>query len=58
MNICMLKSKIHRAVVVQAQLQYVGSITIDEALMKLPEFMSMKKCRLQMLKMENVSKHM
>ena len=28
-----LKSKIHRAVVTQAALDYVGSITIDEALM-------------------------
>lgn len=30
----MLKGKIHRAVVVQAELDYVGSITIDEALME------------------------
>lgn len=29
-----LKSKIHRAVVTQAALDYVGSITIDEALME------------------------
>ena len=29
----MLKSKIHRATVTQAELDYVGSITIDEALM-------------------------
>ena len=29
----MLKGKIHRATVVQAALDYVGSITIDEALM-------------------------
>ena len=28
-----LKSKIHRAVVTQAELNYVGSITIDEKLM-------------------------
>lgn len=33
MNITMLKSKIHRAVVTQAELDYVGSITIDKALM-------------------------
>lgn len=33
MYISMLKSKIHRATVVQAELNYVGSITIDEALM-------------------------
>ena len=30
----MLKGKIHRAVVTQAELDYVGSITIDEALME------------------------
>lgn len=30
----MLKSKIHRATVVQADLDYVGSITIDEKLME------------------------
>ncbi len=34
MNITMLKSKIHRAVVTDANLNYEGSITIDETLMK------------------------
>lgn len=34
MQINMLKSKIHRAVVTQAELDYVGSITIDSALME------------------------
>ena len=33
MYITMLKSKIHRATVTQADLNYVGSITIDKALM-------------------------
>ena len=33
MEISMLKSKIHRAVVTQAELNYVGSVTIDEDLM-------------------------
>lgn len=33
MQITVLKSKIHRATVVQAELNYIGSITIDEALM-------------------------
>ncbi|HLP32230.1 MAG TPA: aspartate 1-decarboxylase [Bacteroidia bacterium] len=33
MHIQLLKSKIHRAKVTQAELHYVGSITIDEALM-------------------------
>ena len=34
MNITMLKSKIHRATVMQAEIDYVGSITIDPLLMK------------------------
>lgn len=34
MQISMLKSKIHRAVITQAELNYVGSITIDEELME------------------------
>lgn len=33
MTLEILKSKIHRAVVTQAELNYVGSITIDEKLM-------------------------
>ena len=34
MQIEILKSKIHRAVVTEANINYVGSITIDEALME------------------------
>lgn len=34
MQITMLKSKIHRAVVTQAELNYVGSVTIDEELLQ------------------------
>ena len=34
MHIEILKSKIHKVTVTQANLQYVGSITIDEALME------------------------
>ncbi len=34
MIVTMLKSKIHRATVTQAELDYVGSVTIDEALLK------------------------
>lgn len=34
MNIEMLQGKIHRATVTQAALDYVGSITIDEALLE------------------------
>ncbi|MEG0306715.1 MAG: aspartate 1-decarboxylase [Clostridium sp.] len=33
MRITMLKGKIHRATVVQAELDYVGSITVDEDLL-------------------------
>lgn len=33
MKIELLKSKIHRAVVTQAELNYVGSITVDKSLM-------------------------
>ncbi len=33
MNFTMLKGKIHRAVVRQAELNYVGSITIDTELL-------------------------
>ena len=34
MNITLLKAKIHRAVVTQADLNYVGSITIDSGLLR------------------------
>ena len=34
MTLEMLKSKLHRATVTQAELNYVGSITIDESLME------------------------
>lgn len=34
MNLTMLKGKIHRATVIQAELNYVGSITVDEELME------------------------
>lgn len=34
MNVRMLKGKIHRAVVTQAELNYVGSITIDTELLE------------------------
>lgn len=34
MYLTMLKSKIHRATVTESNLNYVGSITIDEALME------------------------
>ena len=36
----MLKSKIHRATVTQADLHYVGSCTIDAALMELAHYIA------------------
>ena len=33
MNIAVLKSKVHRAVITEANLHYVGSLTLDEDLM-------------------------
>ncbi len=43
MEICMLKSKIHRAVVTEANLNYVGSITIDAELMELSNIVENEK---------------
>ena len=37
MTLELLKGKIHRATVVQAELDYVGSITVDEALLEAAE---------------------
>lgn len=34
MNIEVLKSKVHRAVITEANLNYVGSLTLDEGLME------------------------
>ena len=57
MQVNMLKSKIHRATVVQSELDYVGSITVDEELMEAQEYMNMKKFKLQTLTMETDLKH-
>ena len=38
MNLTMLKGKIHRAVVKQADLNYVGSITVDTELLEAAGF--------------------
>ncbi len=42
----MLKSKIHRATVTQAELNYVGSITIDENLMEAAEICEYEKVQI------------
>jgi len=43
MNITLLKAKIHRAVVTQADLDYVGSITIDSELLEQSGIMEYEK---------------
>ncbi len=51
MMIQMLKGKIHRAVVVQADLNYVGSITVDPVLMKAAGILEYEK--VQIVDVEN-----
>jgi aspartate 1-decarboxylase len=51
MNIEILKSKIHRATVTEADLNYVGSITIDEALMEAANLIENEK--VQVLNVNN-----
>ncbi len=46
MTLEMLKSKIHRATVTQAELNYVGSITIDESLMKAAGILEYEKVQI------------
>lgn len=46
MYIEILKSKIHRAKVTQAELNYVGSITIDENLMKAADIIEGEKVQI------------
>ncbi|MDD2568100.1 MAG: aspartate 1-decarboxylase [Clostridia bacterium] len=43
MNVNMLKAKLHRARVTEANLNYIGSITIDSALMKASGILSYEK---------------
>lgn len=42
----MLKAKIHRATVVQAELDYVGSITVDEELLKASGILEYEKVQI------------
>lgn len=46
MNIEVFKSKIHRAKVTQAELHYVGSITLDEALMEAANIIENEKVQI------------
>lgn len=47
----MLKSKIHRAIVTEAKLNYVGSITVDEKLMEASKILEYEK--VQVVDVEN-----
>lgn len=51
MNVTMLKGKIHRATVTQAELDYVGSITIDSELMEKAGILEYEK--VQVVDVEN-----
>ena len=46
MNITLLKAKIHRAVVTQAELNYVGSVTIDTRLLEESGIMEYEKVQI------------
>lgn len=46
MNITLLKAKIHRAVVTQADLNYVGSVTIDTHLLEESGIMEYEKVQI------------
>lgn len=46
MTLEMLKSKIHRATVTQAELNYVGSITVDEKLMEAAGILEYEKVQI------------
>ena len=54
MTIQMLKGKIHRAVVIQAELDYVGSITVDPELMEAAGILEYEK--VQIADVENGSR--
>ena len=54
MTVQMLKGKIHRAVVVQAELNYVGSITVDPQLMEAAGILEYEK--FQIVDVENGSR--
>ena len=46
MQIEVVKSKIHQVTVTDADLNYIGSITIDEALMEASNIIEGEKCKL------------
>lgn len=54
MTLEMLKGKIHRAMVTQAELNYVGSITVDEELLEAAGILEYEK--LQIVDVDNGSR--
>lgn len=46
MRVCMLKGKIHRATVKQAELDYVGSITVDRDLLEASNILEYEKVQI------------
>ena len=46
MTVEMLKGKIHRATVIQAELDYVGSITVDEELLEAAGILEYEKVQI------------
>ena len=46
MNISVLKSKIHRAIITEANLNYVGSLTLDEDLMEAANLIENEKVQI------------
>ena len=56
MTLELLKGKIHRATVVQAELDYVGSITVDEALLEAAGILEYEKVQIVDVNNGSVSK--
>ena len=56
MNYTMLKGKIHRAVVKQADLNYVGSITVDTKLLEAAGILEYEMVQMSMWKTETDSR--
>lgn len=46
MNISVLKSKVHRAIITEANLHYVGSLTLDEELMEAANMIEHEKVQI------------
>src|ERR1700759_4505158 len=50
MDIEILKSKVHRATITEANLNYVGSLTLDEDLMDADNMIENEKCKVNNVK--------